>query len=186
MQKEKMLNITFGTLYYILGIVGFFYLYMLAVLFGMISSFSQSLFIVCFIILPLIILILPVIIKKTMKQEFYKAILLSCISVIIYFIILFIIKFSILNYMSKFTIQKWNNDNYIDLRYLMLDDLEKKYDFIGMNKEKANQILGLKSYYNYDNGICYFIKNEWLNNYYYCLDYDENNIITKTYKKYID
>ena len=64
-------------------------------------------------------------------------------------------------------------------REVLLKDLEKKYDFIGMRKEDVIEILG-KEYENEDY-IYYFIRSEWLKTYYYCLQYDSNNIIVKVY-----
>lgn len=52
-----------------------------------------------------------------------------------------------------------------------------------MNKEEVIKILGKE--YERENKIYYFIRGEWLKIYYYCLDYDENNIITNVYV-YID
>lgn len=191
-KKVKFSSIISGILYYVLGLVGFYLLYFISALFGIIGSFSPVLFITCFVILPLLILVLPIIIKQILKIEFSKSVLLSCIAVIVYFIIILVVRFSILTYMGKFTVEKWDNENYTHLRYLMIDDMEQKYDFVGMNKEDVMEILGTEScdirenYHVYDNSICYFVKNEWRDSYYYGLEYDENGVITNTYTTYSD
>ena len=64
----------------------------------------------------------------------------------------------------------------------MIEDLEKKHDFIGMNINDVYEILG-KDYddiYNYDNTLCYFIGYDIFDIALYCLEYDENNIIINT------
>jgi len=62
----------------------------------------------------------------------------------------------------------------------MLNDLEEKYNLVGMKKEEAIQILG-KEYGKSDNCIYYHIGVNWLEVFYYYLEYDENGIITKVY-----
>lgn len=179
MRKVTIINIIAGLFYYILGMVGFFYSFVLVGLFGIIPDFSETLFWIYFLVLPIIILLLPIILKIVFKKQFYKSILLSLIAVVIYFILIFGSSFGIEKYMNKFTIEKWNNEKYCNLRYLMLNDLEEKYKLIGMKKEEVMNILG-KEYEN-ENYIYYFVGGEWLKSFYYCLEYDENDIITRVY-----
>lgn len=179
MKKEKKLSIIFGLIYYIVGVVGFFYLCSFSLLFGVIGDFSGTLFCICFLVLPIIILIMPIILKFVLKKPFYKAILWSLISVAVYFVIIFVTNFGITKYMSEFTFEKWNNEEYYNLRYLMLNSLEEQYDFIGMNKEEVIDMLGKES--ENKNRICYFVGSEFLTEFYYCLEYDENGTITKYY-----
>lgn len=179
MKKGKILSIIFGLIYYIIGIVGFFYLSAFALLFGVIGNFSDALFCICFLILPIIVLIMPIILKFALKKEFYKSVLWSLISVVVYFVIIFATSFGISRYMSEFTFEKWNNKGYSNLRYLMLNSLEEQYNFIGMNKEEVIGILGKES--EHKNRIYYFVGSEFLTEFYYCLEYDENGIITKYY-----
>ena len=61
----------------------------------------------------------------------------------------------------------------------MVNDLEKKHKFKRKKKEDVIKILGKES--ENKNRIYYFIKSEWIKCYYYCLEYDENNLITKVY-----
>lgn len=177
MLRTKRLNIIFTIIYYFLGIVGFYFLFIISLTSGFIDL--KYSFLILFIILPLIILLLPIIIKKILKKDFYKCILFSFICVCIYFIILCIF----LSYIGTFSENKWKNDKYIDLRYLMIDDLEDKYNFIGMNKNEVIKILGDESS---DDELCYQTSSVMISTYFYCLKYDENNIITEIYEKEID
>lgn len=177
MFNTKRLNTIFTIMYYFLGIVGFYFLFMIGFISGFINL--KYLFLALFVILPVIILLLPIIIKKILKRDFYKCILFSLIGVIIYFIILCIF----FSYICIFSESKWKNDKYIDLRYLMIDDLENKYNFVGMNKNEVIKILGDG---NSDDELCYQTSSVMISTYFYCLKYDENNIVTKTYEKVID
>ena len=87
--------------------------------------------------------------------------------------------------MKSFSVKNWNN--YHNLRYLMVDDLEKNYNLIGKKTNDVKKLLGEPdSSFDIDKSMCYFAKSEWIDSYYYCLEYDENNIITETYKTYKD
>ena len=173
----KKLNIIFTLLYYILGIVGFYLLFIITFIAGFVDL--KNIFLMLFVILPIIVLLLPIIIKKIFKKEFYKCILFSLIAVIIYFIIFCIF----LSYIGTFSESKWQNDKYTNLRYLMIDHLEEKYDFIGMNKNEVIKILGDEGG---NNELCYQTRSFMISTYFYCLKYDDNNFITEIYEKEID
>lgn len=180
MKKKKLGNIILGITYYTLGMIGFFYLFILTGIFGIIQSFSSVLHGICFLILPLLLLLSPIIIRKLWKKEFFESILFSILFVLLYFLILWLIRFSIIFYLNSFSVSKWNNPNYRNLRYLMIDGLEERYNFIGKDKKEVIRVLGKEN--EYDQNLCYHIQNKWLDSYYYCLHYDENNIITDTYE----
>ena len=60
----------------------------------------------------------------------------------------------------------------------MEEDLEKKYNLIGMNKSEAVSLLGepiIK-----DNLMCYYDSYIATKEKYYCLEFDEEGIIQKT------
>lgn len=89
--------------------------------------------------------------------------------------------------MSNFTKEKWNNSNYWNLRYLMVDNFEMKYNIIGMNKEEVYELLGTvtpaETSYGENNKICYLIREGGLfAGTYYCLEYDENGVIVNTHR----
>ena len=64
MNKTKILNLLFGTAYYVVGIFGFYILFIAGLFDGIIGEFSEAIYIICFVIIPIIILILPIFIKK--------------------------------------------------------------------------------------------------------------------------
>lgn len=177
MTKTKKLNIIFTLLYYIFEIVGFYLLFITAFVSGVIDL--KITFLVLFLILPIIILLLPIIIKKILKKEFYKCILFSLIGVIIYFVVFCIFLFCV----GIFSVSKWQNNKYTNLRYLMIDDLEERYDFIGINKNEVIKILGDEGG---NNELCYQTRSFMISTYFYCLKYDDNNFITEIYEKEID
>ena len=120
MSNKKILKIMAGLIYYIFGIIGFGYLSILCGLFGIIKSFSQVLFLLCFVIAPLVILILPIVLNKLFKQDFFKSIITGCIGIGIYLITVLLVRFAIVGYMSDFTVLKWTNEEHYNLRYLMI------------------------------------------------------------------
>lgn len=182
MSKKKLLKIMVGIIYYALGIIGFGYLFILSSLEGIIKSFHQMLFLSCFVIAPLVILILPIVLNRIIKVEYFKSFISGCISIVIYIIAIVLIRFAIIGYMSDFTILKWTNEKHANLRYLMIDDLEREYNFIGKNKTEAISVLGKAS--TFDNSLCYYVKSDWIDSYYYCFKYDDTNVITEIYKTY--
>ena len=81
-----------------------------------------------------------------------------------------------MNYMEIFSKEKW--DKYPAFHYVMEEDLEKKYNLIGMNKSEAVSLLGepiIK-----DNLMCYYDSYIATKEKYYCLEFDEEGIIQKT------
>lgn len=177
MKKVTIINIISAVLYNVFGIMEFFLLALFFGLFSEIDYFSNTLFSICFVVIPIIILLLPVILKMLLKREFYQSVLLSLIALPVYVVFIFAVNSGISNYMKKFTLEKW--EKYHDLRYLMIDDIEEQYPFVGMKREEALEILGKE--YEYENHIDYFIRSVWLRSYYYCLEYDENGTITNVY-----
>ncbi|MDO4282505.1 MAG: hypothetical protein Q4D02_02620 [Clostridia bacterium] len=177
-------KIFLGIVYYIVNFIFFFYLYIFAVLVGTIIDFSSILFNICFIFLPIILLIIPLVCKLMLKRNFYKSILIGIISIMIYFIFLFMMKFGINCYFKSFTSEKWSNDTWHTFRYIMLDDLEEKYCLEGMTKSEIYEILGKPDQeLEKSNGectICYSIKNEFLEGDYYHIYLNENNVVIRT------
>ena len=183
MKRDRFLNILFGSLYYVLGILFFFYLYIFGELLGNISDFSKILFYAVYIILPILIMILPVIRKFILKEKFYKSILYSCLAVVIYIFVLLGLNFGIKSYFKTFTTEKWSNRDWYSYRYLMIDDLEEKYNFIGMSKEEVYDILGKTDEGVKESGgeyvIAYPIKNGFFEGDYYQIYFDKNDVVTK-------
>lgn len=178
MKKNIILGIIFCLTYYVLTIIFFFFNFIVGT-FDIIIEYSELLFNICYIIIPILTLLLPIILKFILKNKFYKCFIYSVFSLLIYIFIMLIIRFSILCYYKVFTIEKWESEHE-NLRYLMINDLEKKYNFIGMNKNEVYKILGKNYDHDINNCICYFIGYAIFDIDFYCLEYNENNIIIDT------
>ncbi len=185
-EKNKTLGIVLGLLYYVLICIFFFLFYIFGIFGGIIIDFSETLFIICYIYFAIFLLILPLFFKFILKKKFYKAIIYSTISFVIYLFVLFFIRIAIITYMSNFTKEKWNNSNHWNLRYLMVDNFEMKYNIIGMNKEEVYELLGTvtpaETSYGENNKICYLIRGGLFAGTYYCFEYDENGVIVNTHR----
>ena len=179
MERDKILSVVLGTLYYVISIIIFCCSYFINALFGVISRFSFLLFNICFLVFPIILLIIPIIHKQIYKKQFYKSIIKGIILIIIYIIILFIIEKSINIYFKSFTSGKWKNNNWHSFRYNMIDDLEQEYEFVGMNKNEVYEILGKSDRDGYDNSIMYIIKTTFFEDTYYCIYFNEDDKVVK-------
>lgn len=175
MKKEKIINIIAGILYCALGIAFFRQLFLITIILPMEVIVSKILYLFLYLILPLFLLILPIIICKKKKKVFYKSILISLIGIVIYLIMITIIRVSMTFYFGKFTPEKW--EKYPELRGYMFDDLVKNHNIVGMSKDDAIGLLGEPE--ETDKGICYSDLGFVYSDYYDCLSYDENNIITE-------
>lgn len=185
-ENTKGSGIVFGLLYYTIIGPSLFVLFLWGIFFDEIAEgLSPKLSSICYIYVPIFLLILPIIFKFILKKKFYKAIIYSFASVIIYLCILFLARLAIISYMSSFTTEKWNNPKYENLRYLMIDNLEEKHNIIGMNKEDIYALLGEEDgSFEEHNRIYYIIgQPRWISveELYYCLEYDGNGVIINTY-----
>ena len=75
----------------------------------------------------------------------------------------------------KFTDKNWKK--HLELRKYMIAELKDKYGLIGMKKDEIIDLLGKP--YETDIGMCYYVGILSRHNYYCCLTYDEQKIITK-------
>ena len=186
MKKDKILGIILGVVYYILSPIFYFYLFVIEALAGSISDFSMILFYICYAILPIILLAIPLIIKFVFKKKFYKSILYSVLLVIIYLIILISITFGLRQYFKIFTTDKWTNENWNSFRYLMIEDLEEKYNLVGMTEDEVYNILGEENADFKENVICYLVRDGFLDGYYYYIYLDENGVVARTELNYFE
>lgn len=135
---------------------------------------SHFWFVILIIIIPIILLLLPLILERKIKN---KALLLSTFLSVIYIIIIIpLVHFSIIKYAEKFNIEKWNEMRF--LRYLMIEDLEDNYELVNMPIHEVNNLLG-KADKEYDDTLCYFIKDD-VNDQFYCIKI-ENNIVINNF-----
>ena len=93
-----------------------------------------------FLLFPLLIMVLPLLIELFFKKSLLKSIFVSFIIALIYFIGIWLINVGMTKYFSSFTEEKWIK--YQDNRYLMIDDLDNKYELAGMNKDEIIELLG--------------------------------------------
>ncbi len=184
MEKDKILGVVLGILYYYVLSKIFSFLMLFEFIGGTISGFSKILFFICYIVLPIVILAMPVIIKFKYKKKFYKSIIYSMFSVIIYLIILVIMTFGIRQYFKTFSTEKWSNENWNSFRYLMIDDLKGTYDLVGMTKEEVQTILGQEDVelemLVTDYAIGYSVRNGFMDWYYYYIYLDKNDVVIRT------
>lgn len=170
---KKILKIIFIILYYSILI-----LFCLFNSFGsIICLFSDFFLIIFYIIFPILLLILPIFLKVR------KKIILSYIFLFIYIILLLITGYCTAKFLENFSPKNWNK--YSDLRYLMIESLEKKYKIVGMEKEEIINVLGKPnkrnfSYFNdTENKICYSIMTNVIDTKFFCLTFDDNDIVIK-------
>lgn len=181
MKRERTLGVILGILFYLFWGILYFYLYIFEAIAGSISDFSTTIFYILYLIIPIIILIMPLIFKFVFKKKFYKSICYSALIIAIHIVILLLLTFGIRNYFKTFTTEKWTNNNWQDFRYLMIEDLENKYNLIGMKKEEVYKILGkedktLKEL-NTDNSLCYSIRNGFLEGDYYIISLNDKGFV---------
>lgn len=176
MEKDKMFNIISGVLFYYIMLKIFYYLMMFAS-FGNIGKFSGILFFICYIILPLVVLAMPLIIKFKFNKKFYEAIINSVCVAIIYFQLLGIISYGISEYFSTFSTYKWSNENWHGYRRQMVEDLEEKYDLGGMTKEEVREILGRGDVERYGDDGTYSMGYRMSDGIMYYVFFDENGVV---------
>ena len=82
----------------------------------------------------MLILFIPVIIKKYTKKEFYKSILLSIISVVVYFIVIILFETYYLEYSKNFTIKNWKENPSLRVYLGASKNKEGFYEKFGFNK----------------------------------------------------
>ena len=174
MERDKILGVVLGILYYYVLSKIFSFLMLFEFIGGTISSFSKILFFICYVILPFIILASPIIIKLKFKKKFYKAIIDSVVFVLLYISIWITICSCISVYFRTFSTYKWSNENWHRFRGDMVEDLEERYDLKGMTKDEIHELLGKEDGYSEeDNAISYYI-GEAINYYIY---FDENDVV---------
>lgn len=176
---KKLNNLLVSLLYYVsIVILLFFYPYS-----NVIVSYSNILGAI-FILSLLILIFLPTILKKKMHIDNFISIIYSFVVAIIFLILTLIIGFSTKKYFENFSYKKWNDGNYCSMRYMMVESLENKYSFVGMNREDIYNILGrinkksCTADYEEYNKICYMTYEiEEISRDYYCIYLDENDVV---------
>jgi len=184
--KKLKLDYIIGSLYWISLILFFFYYIIYGVFVNtLIVGFSFILFVICYCIIPIGLLILPLFINEKFEKNFNKSILISFFITIIYILVIVpTLQFGIKKYLSVFTIEKWQNTHHYH-RYFMIDDLEKKYNFVGMTKEEVFNILG-EEQINDALVIEYYIGDGGRNTIYYNIYLNDNFVVIDTKEEIIN
>lgn len=173
-------------LYYILAIV-----FPIFLLFSGVIVYYPTILLILLMLSPIIFILLPITFKKKLHIGEFLATDYSFIIIIIFIVIILIYGYLINNYFERFSYTKWNNNNYCNLRYKMINSLEKRYELVGMNKKGIYNILGKTDnkicQYDYEenNKICYLVLETTMRNDFYCLYLDENGIVVDTEYKSI-
>ena len=185
MRKHKVAGIISGILYYAGGLYFFLISYVLGAFDGVLWEFSNGLFNVFYIVLPIILLVLPIVFRVLWKKTFLRSLLCGCIGVVVYGLFLVATRFGIENYFKTFTVEKWANPDWDGLRYFMVSDLEEKYVLEGSPEEEVIDLLGNNEV---EGGLqntegrnmtCYLIEHAFPKEIYYCVYFDDNGIVTE-------
>ncbi len=136
-------------------------------------------------ILPIIIVALPFVVKFLFKKKTSISIIFSYMILFLYTSLMALVNHYAVLELQKFSTVKWNSPKYCGYRNNMIADLSCKYSFIGMQRKEVDSILGSidisKCMYDFkkDNEICFFLRSNSYGAYeYFCLYFDDNNIVT--------
>ena len=177
--KSKHITISFYTgftLYFFISII------LSIVNDSVISGVSEILFIIMFIFLPIIIMILPFILRAAGNRNFGDCVKTTFIVSLIYAAVSVGTQYGVRAYFSTFSAENWIN--YPANRYLMIDDLEKNYNLIGLSTDEVKNLLGSPEQYDTILGdkeaLIYGIDKDFFADKYYAVIYDNSEIVTET------
>lgn len=182
-KNNQTLNILFGLLWFVLVPIIFVVNIGLTLIgINIVDNTSVSLGYIIYFWIPIVIIFLPLIIKLLIKKTFLKSLGIAFGVIIAYFISLAFLITGLTMYFHSFSKAKW--ENYEWNRYLMIEDLEQKYNFIGMTKAEVINLLG-NYQVNYTvayngNAIGYNIKSGFFYLRSYILILDDNDIVLET------
>lgn len=148
---------------------------------SVINGVSGALFVIMFIVLPIVILILPFILKAVGKKNFGDCVKTALIVSLIYATVSVGTEYGVRAYFTKFNAENWIN--YPANRHLMIDDLEKKYNIIGMSTDEVENLLGSPEQYDSvanKDALIYGAAKSFFADEYYAVIYDDNKIVIGT------
>ena len=176
--KSKHITISFYTgftLYFLITII-------LSIVNGsVINGVSGALFVIMFIVLPLVILILPFILKSVGRKNFGDCVKTALIVSLIYATVSVGTEYGVRAYFTRFNAENWIN--YPANRHLMINDLEKNYNIIGMSTDEIENLLGSPAQYDSvanEEALIYGAAKSFFADEYYAVIYDDNGIVTET------
>lgn len=137
-------------------------------------------------VLPVVIVVLPFVVKVLIKKGIYISIIFSYMVLFFYTSLMVTFNHYAILERKEFSIVKWNSPKYCGYRTYMVDDLRCKYSFVGMTREEVDSILGSIDVSNCkydlkkDNKICFFLRSDSYSVLeYFCLYFGDNNIVTE-------
>ena len=179
---KKIKNIVFGIIYYGLLIPICVQLFIAEKYSPIIKNSSYALFVLTIIIVPFLFFLFPLFLIKHFNKKPSESFVISFVSLILYIVILWTYSALIMMYSISFTRENW--EKHLELRKYMIAEIEHKYNLVGMNKNEIINLLGEP--YETNVGICYYTGVLCRQGYYFCLTYDKQEIITRTYSYFDD
>ena len=177
--NKKSLNVILGVFLYIFAPFFFVIINKFGLMhkyFLLYSRISPNLVWAIRIGLPILILLIPFLIKLIYKTDYYKRVIIALLFIILYIPYNMALCYGIVSSFSHYTEKKWHN--YPFMRGYMLDDMESKIKPINKEIKKIEKQLG-KPEYRKNNHYCYTIDIKNRKNVYYCL-YLNKELIEKT------
>ena len=141
-----------------------------------IERFGNGILKAVFVLVYLCAVILPIILRKKIKTNYIMPSVLI-VSTIAAIIINGAIYSTADNYMSTYSRQKWDNNE--ELRFYMIDDLERQYDFIGKDEQEIIDLLGSPSNISEHSGkrFEYYIGDDYIDPYTYDIIFKDGIVI---------
>lgn len=171
----------------VLSILAFYY-FILLITAGSPELYFAFDFFLC-IVLPIILFALPIVLIFFVKKRGRLfSIVLSFMFLFMYTSVMAVFNHYAIIEQQTFSTEKWQSSKYCEHRHYIIDDLKCKHSFVGMTRNEVDRILGdisdSKCSYDFqrDNKICFFSRNvPYFGEFeYFCLYFDDNNIVTKT------
>lgn len=177
--NSKVLNIL---LYILLAIIlcGIIFASYVFLMFNdLVENFGNGILKLIFLFVYMCMFSLPIIFRKRIKVNWLLPFLLV-LSTVLAIVFNGVIYNEVDNYVSIYTRQKW--DTHSELRFYMIDDLEKKYKFIGKTEQNVTDVLGEPTnivQYNDYKVFEYYIRSDYIDPYTYDLKFD-NGVVVNT------
>ena len=137
--KTKALNVVLYLMLAVMWCAIVFISHIFFFLNGIVEHFGNGILKIVFILVYICPLILTIIFHRKLKTN-RKLPLCLLFATVVSIIFNGIIYFSVDKYVSVYSKMKWDNNK--ELRFYMIDSLEKQFDFIGKTEQEVTDILG--------------------------------------------
>jgi len=175
-EKVKALNVILGVFFYIFAPVFFIIFFKYHHLYRSLSiilAYRKELFQAFRYFLPILIILVPIIVKIFYKTNFYKAVIIGLIFLVLYIPYILLMERIVVHDVSSFSPKKWSEHVY--LRGFMVKDLNNRYDIKGKNTKDIKSMLGNPNKKE-ENKWCYVIDFEKE----YCLVFNDKKKVEGT------